>query len=79
MKTKCQVPLFQNINPFLSSAINTSIYHILMIMPQVLYIFAPYNPWHNLQQFQYSKKSTVYIFLTGYVQVASALSAQYIW
>ena len=30
----------------------TSIYHILMT-------------WHNLQQFKYSKKLTVYIFLTG--------------
>ena len=43
----------------------TSIYYILMIMPRVLHIFAPYSPWHNLQQFKYSKKSTVYIFLTG--------------
>ena len=34
MNTKCQVPLFQSINPFLSSATNTSIYHILMIIPE---------------------------------------------
>jgi len=33
MKTKCQVPLFQSINPFLSSAANIKIYLILMIMP----------------------------------------------
>jgi len=50
MKTKCQVPLFQSINPFSFSATNFSIYHILMIMPLVLHIFAPYSPWHNLQQ-----------------------------
>jgi len=43
MKTKCQVPLFQSINPFSSYATNISIYHILMIMPQVLHIFAPYS------------------------------------
>jgi len=66
MKTKCQVPLFQSINPFSSSTTNISIYHILMIMPWVLHIFAPYSPWHNLQQFKYSNKSTVYIFLTGF-------------
>jgi len=65
VKTNCQVPLFQSINPFSSSAINISIYHILMIMPGILHIFAPYSPWHNLQQFKYSKKLTVYIFLTG--------------
>ena len=47
MKTKCQVPLFQSINPFSSSATNISIYHILMIIPQVLYIFALQSPWHN--------------------------------
>ena len=64
MKTKCQVLLFQSIKPF-SSGTNISIYHILMIMPWVLHIFAPYNPWHNLQQFKYSKTSKVYIFLTG--------------
>jgi len=64
MKTKCQVPLFQSINPFSSSATKISIYHVLMIMPWVLHIFAPYSPWHNLQQFKYSKTSTVYIFLT---------------
>jgi len=44
MKTTCQVPLFQSINPFLSTATNTSIYHIPMIMPRVLHIFAPYSP-----------------------------------
>jgi len=45
MKTKSQVPLFQSINPFSSSATNTSIYHVLMIMPpRVLHIFAPYSP-----------------------------------
>jgi len=44
MKTKCQVPLFQSINPFLSPATNISIYHILMIMARVLHIFAPYSP-----------------------------------
>ena len=66
VKTKCQVTLFHNINPFLSSATNISIYHVLMIIPWVLHIFAPYSPWHNLQQFKYSKKSTVYIFLTGF-------------
>jgi len=65
MKTKCQVPLFQSINPFSSSAINISIYHVLTIMPQILHIFAPYSPWHNLQLFKYSKTSTVYIFLMG--------------
>ena len=65
MKTKCQVRLFQNINPFSSSVTNVSIYHVIMIKPWVLYIFAPYSPWHNLQQFKCSKKSTVYIFLTG--------------
>ena len=54
MKTKCQVTLFQSINPFSSSAFNISIYHILMIMPPVLHIFAPYSPCHNLQQFKYS-------------------------
>jgi len=64
MKTKCQVASFQSINPFLSSATNISVYHVLMIMPPVLHIFAPYSPWHNLQQFKYSKTSTVYIFLT---------------
>ena len=63
-RQKCQVPLFQSINPFLSSTTNISIYHVLMIMPIVLYIFAPYSPWHDLQQFKYSKKSTVYIFFT---------------
>jgi hypothetical protein len=36
-----------------------------MIMHRVLHIFAPHSPWHNLQQFKYSKKSTVYILLTG--------------
>ena len=50
MKTKCQVPLFQSINPFSSSATNISIYHVLMIMSCVLHIFAPYSPWYNLQQ-----------------------------
>jgi len=65
MKTTCQVPLFQSINPFLSTATNTSIYHIPMIMPRVLHIFAPYSPWHNLQQFKYSKTSAVYMLLTG--------------
>jgi len=64
MKTKCQVPLFQSIDPFLPCATNISIYHVLMIMPQVLHIFAPYSPWHDLQQFKYGKTSTVYIFLT---------------
>jgi len=64
MKTKCQVPLFQSINPFSSSATYISIYHVPMIMPRILHIFAPYSPWHNLQQFKYSK-TTVYIFLTG--------------
>jgi len=62
MKTKCQDPLFQSINPFSSSATNISIYHILMIMPWALHIFAPYSYWHNLQQFKYSKTSKVYIF-----------------
>ena len=65
MQTKCQVPLFQSINPFSSSATKISIYHILMIMPWVLHIFAPYSAWHNLQHFKYSKILTVYIFLTG--------------
>ena len=65
MKTKCQVPLFQNINPFLTSVTDISIYHILMIMPQVLHTFGPYSPWYNLQQVKYGKKLTVYIFLTG--------------
>ena len=65
MKTKCQVPLFQSINRFSSSATNISIYHILMITPQALRIFTPCSPWHNLQQFKYSNKSRVYIFLTG--------------
>jgi len=37
-------PLFQFINIFSSSATNISIYHILMIMPQVLHILAPYSP-----------------------------------
>jgi len=46
MKKKCQVPLFQSINPFSSCATNISIYHVLMIMPRVLHIFAPYSPWH---------------------------------
>ena len=64
MKTKCPVRLFRSINPF-SPATNISIYHVLMIMPWVLHIFAPYSPWHNLQQFKYSNKSTAYIFLTG--------------
>jgi len=44
MNTKCQVPLFQIINPFSSSATNTSIYRVLMIMPPLLHIFAPYSP-----------------------------------
>ena len=65
MKTKCQVPLFQIINPFSSSATNISINHVLMLMPPVLQFFASYSPWHNLQQFKYSKTSTVYIFLTS--------------
>ena len=65
MKTTCQVPLFQSINPFLSTATNTSIYHIPMIMPRVLRIFAPYSPLHNLQQFKYSKTSAVYMLLMG--------------
>jgi len=65
MKTKCEVPLFQSINPFLSCATNISIYHILMIMPRVLHIFVPYSPWYNLQQCKYSKTSTVNIFLIG--------------
>ena len=64
MKTKCQVPLSQSINPFSSSATNISIYHILIIMPPVLHIFAPYSPWHNLQQFKYRrKKNWQFIFL----------------
>jgi len=53
------------INPFSSSATNISIYHVLMIMPPLLHIFAPYSPWHNLQQFKYSKKLTAYILLTS--------------
>jgi len=57
MNTKCQVPLFQIINPFLFSATNTSIYKILMIMPLVLQFFVPHSPWHDLQQFKYSKKN----------------------
>ena len=65
MMTKCQVPLFQSINPFSFNATNISIYRVLMIMPEVLHIFAPYSPWHNLQQLKYGKKSTVYIFLTS--------------
>ena len=65
MKTKRQVSLFQNINPFSSSATNISIYHVRMIMPQVLPIFASYSPRHNLQQFKYGKKLTVYTLLTG--------------
>jgi len=65
VKTKCQAPSFHSINPFSSSATNISIYHVLMITPQVIHIFAPYSPWHNLQQFKYSKTSAVYIFLTG--------------
>jgi len=63
MKTKYQVPLSQSIDPFSSSATNISIYHVLLIVPWVLHNFAPYGPWHNLQQFKYSNKSTVYIFL----------------
>jgi len=62
MRTKCPVPLFHSINRS-SSAANISIIHVLMIMPRVLHIFAPYSPWHNLQQFKHSKTSTVYIFL----------------
>jgi len=50
---------------FSSCATNISIYHVLMIMPNILHIFAPYSPWHNLQQFKYNKKLTVYIFFTG--------------
>ena len=65
MKTKYPLPLFQSINPFWSSATNISIYHVLIIMPWVLHIFAPYNSWHNLQHFKYSKTLTVYMFLTG--------------
>ena len=65
MKAKCQVTLFQSIKPLSSFATNISIYCVLMIMPWVLHIFAPYSPWHNLQQFKYSNKSKVYIFLTG--------------
>ena len=34
-----------------------------MIVLRVLHIFAP---CHNLQQFKYSKKLTVYIFLPGF-------------
>jgi hypothetical protein len=63
MKTKCQDPLFQIINPFSSFATNTSIYHVLIIMPPLLHIFAPYRPWHNLQQFKYSKKIDSLYFL----------------
>jgi hypothetical protein len=37
-----------------------------MIMPHVLHIFAPCN----LQQFKYSKTSTVYVFLTANVLCA---------
>jgi len=44
MQTKCQVPLFQSINHFSSSATNISIYYVLIIIPQVLHIFAPYSP-----------------------------------
>ena len=65
MKTKCQIPLFQSTNPFSSSATNISIYHVLMIMPWVLCIVAPYTSQHNLNQLKYSKKLTVYITLTG--------------
>ena len=31
--------------------------------PQVLNIFTPYSPWHNLQQFKYSKKIDTLYFL----------------
>ena len=80
MMTKCQFPLFQIINPFLSSATKTSVYKILMIMPLALQISVPHSPSHDLQQFKYGKKFKVYIFLTSFfVQVASALSVHYIW
>jgi hypothetical protein len=54
----------QNVESFYFNVwtLSLSIYHVLMIMPRVLNIFAPYSQ-HNLQQFKYSKKSTVYIFL----------------
>ena len=45
-----------------------------MIIPQVLLIFAPYSPWHNLQQFKYRKKIDSLYFLNAYVQVASTAS-----
>ena len=35
------------------------------LLQSITHMFAPYSPWHNLQQFEYSNKSTVYIFLTG--------------
>ena len=80
MMTKSHVPLLQIINPFLFPATNISIYKILMIMPLLLQIFVPYSPWHDLQQFKYSKKIWQFIFSwPALVQVASALSAQYIW
>ena len=60
--TECQVPLFRSINPFSSSATNISVYHVPI---NHAHIFAPYSPWHNLQQFKYSKKIYIYIFLTS--------------
>ena len=65
VKTKCQVPLFQSINPFSSTVTNTSIYHILMIMPQSIIYLCSLQSLTNLQQFKYSKKLMVYIFLTS--------------
>jgi hypothetical protein len=65
MKIKYQVPLFQSINPFSSSATNISIHHVRVIVPWVVHTFAPHSPWHNLQQFKCSNESTVYIFLTS--------------
>jgi len=44
VKTKCQVPLFQSINPFSPSATNISISHILIIMSPLLHIFVPHSP-----------------------------------
>ena len=65
MKTKCQVSVFKLLTISRLLHTNISIYHVHMIMPCVLYIFAPYSPWHNLQQVKHSKTPTVYIFLTS--------------
>ena len=65
MNTKCQVPLFQIINPLSPFATNTSIYHVLMIMPPLLLIFALTVLDIIYSSSNIAKKLTVYIFLTG--------------